>query len=71
MKDNSSILTSIYWQGKRTEVEKISPPFQTIETINESRVTREKDKLFTQIGLFIKFLIFGLITVFNLSIIMT
>jgi adenine specific DNA methylase Mod len=43
-KDNNSIPTGLYWQGKRTEVERISLPFQTIETINESRATREKDK---------------------------
>ena len=36
--------TGLYWQGKRTEVERISLPFQTIETINESRATREKTK---------------------------
>jgi hypothetical protein len=29
--------TGLYWKGKRTEVERISLPFQTIETINESR----------------------------------
>lgn len=37
--------TGLYWQGKRTEVERISRPFQTIETINESRATREKEKV--------------------------
>lgn len=36
--------TGLYWQGKRTEVERIVLPFQTIETINESRATREKEK---------------------------
>jgi len=37
--------TGLYWQGKKTEVERIVLPFQTIETINESRATREKEKL--------------------------
>ena len=36
--------TGLYWQGKKTEIERISLPFQTIETINESRATREKEK---------------------------
>jgi DNA modification methylase len=36
--------TGLYWQGKKTEVERIVLPFQTIETINESRATREKEK---------------------------
>lgn len=44
MKENNNIPTGLYWQGKRTEVERISLPFQTIETINESRATREKEK---------------------------
>jgi hypothetical protein len=43
-KESNNIPTGLYWQGKRTEVERISLPFQTIETINESRATREKDK---------------------------
>jgi site-specific DNA-methyltransferase (adenine-specific)/adenine-specific DNA-methyltransferase len=43
-KENDNIPTGLYWQGKRTEVERISLPFQTIETINESRATREKEK---------------------------
>jgi len=37
--------TGLYWQGKKTEVERIVLPFQTIETINESRATRETEKL--------------------------
>lgn len=37
--------TGLCWQGKKTEVERIVLPFQTIETINESRATREKEKL--------------------------
>lgn len=36
--------TGLYWKGKKTEVERIVLPFQTIETVNESRATREKDK---------------------------
>ncbi|MGB9715834.1 MAG: hypothetical protein ACPL1G_05450 [Thermodesulfovibrionales bacterium] len=36
--------TGLYWQGKRTEVVRIFLPFQTIEMINESRATREKEK---------------------------
>ena len=36
--------TGLYWQGKKTEVDRIVLPFQTIETINESRATREKEK---------------------------
>lgn len=36
--------TGLYWKGKRTEVERIVLPFQTVEIINESRATREKDK---------------------------
>ena len=31
------------WDGKPTQVERISLPFQTVETINESRATRERD----------------------------
>ena len=31
------------WDGKPTHVERISLPFQTVETINESRATRERD----------------------------
>ncbi len=37
----------LYWKGKRTTVDRIVLPFQSlevIETINESRATREKDK---------------------------
>jgi len=36
--------TGLYWKGKKTEVDRVVLPFQTIETINESRATREKDK---------------------------
>jgi len=31
------------WEGKPTHVERVSLPFQTVETINESRATRERD----------------------------
>lgn len=31
------------WEGKPEEVERLSLPFQTVETINESRATRERD----------------------------
>src|SRR5467141_1850998 len=30
------------WDGKPAQVERISLPFQTVETINESRATRER-----------------------------
>lgn len=32
------------WAGKPTQVERLSLPFQTVETINESRATRERDR---------------------------
>jgi len=31
------------WEGKPKHVERLSLPFQTVETINESRATRERD----------------------------
>jgi adenine-specific DNA-methyltransferase len=31
------------WDGKPTHVERLSLPFQTVETINESRASRERD----------------------------
>jgi adenine specific DNA methylase Mod len=31
------------WQGKPEHVERLALPFQTVETINESRATRERD----------------------------
>jgi len=37
----------LYWKGKRTTVDRIVLPFQSlevVETINESRATREKEK---------------------------
>jgi len=36
--------TGLYWKGKKTEVARIALPFQTIDVINESRATREKEK---------------------------
>ena len=32
------------WEGKPTRVERLSLPFQTVETINESRATRQRDR---------------------------
>lgn len=40
----NEIPTGLYWKNKITEVDKAVLPFQTIETINESRATREKEK---------------------------
>lgn len=37
--------TGLYWPGKRTEVERISLPFQVVETVNVSRATREEAPL--------------------------
>lgn len=34
----------IEWEGKPTHVERVALPFQTVETINESRATRERDR---------------------------
>jgi hypothetical protein len=31
------------WEGKPTHVERLALPFQTVETINESRATRDRD----------------------------
>jgi len=42
--ESSEPKTGLYWEGKRTEVERISLPFQVIETVNESRATREELK---------------------------
>jgi adenine-specific DNA-methyltransferase len=40
------------WDGKPTHIERITLPFQTVETINESRATRERDtgSLFQRVG---------------------
>lgn len=40
----TNMITGLHWKGKKTEVERIVLPFQTIEIINESRATREKEK---------------------------
>jgi len=37
--------TELVWEGKRTEVERVPLPFQVIETINQSRATREQTPL--------------------------
>jgi len=37
--------TGFYWKSKKTEVDRVVLPFQTIETINESRATREREKV--------------------------
>lgn len=42
--------TGLYWPGKRTEVEKVILPFQTVETINESKADRDELTLFRQRG---------------------
>jgi len=34
----------LVWEGKPTQVERLSLPFQTVETINESRATRQRDR---------------------------
>ncbi|MCD6398540.1 MAG: site-specific DNA-methyltransferase, partial [Candidatus Aenigmarchaeota archaeon] len=39
------LATGLYWKGKKTEVDRVVLPFQTIETINESRATREREKV--------------------------
>jgi hypothetical protein len=37
--------TELVWEGKRTQVERVPQPFQVIETINQSRATREQTPL--------------------------
>ena len=51
MSKEKEVPTGLYWQGKKTEVDRVVLPFQTIETINESRADREKEKT-TSFGLF-------------------
>jgi len=34
--------TELVWPGKRTQVERIALPFQVVETVNQSRATREQ-----------------------------
>jgi len=43
--------TELVWEGKRTQVERVPLPFQVIETINQSRATREKTPLLAGLGL--------------------
>ena len=38
-----ALAVRLEWEGKPTQVERLSLPFQTVETINESRATRERD----------------------------
>jgi adenine specific DNA methylase Mod len=37
--------TELVWPGKRTQVERIALPFQVVETVNQSRATRERTPL--------------------------
>jgi adenine-specific DNA-methyltransferase len=37
------VAVRLTWDGKPTRVERVSLPFQTVERINESRATRERD----------------------------
>jgi DNA modification methylase len=37
------VTVRLEWEGKPERVERLSLPFQTVETINESRATRERD----------------------------
>lgn len=37
------VAVRLEWEGKPKKVERLSLPFQTVETINESRATRERD----------------------------
>lgn len=46
---NQVTRTGLYWPGKRTEVERIALPFQTVETVNVSRATRETAPLLASI----------------------
>jgi 16S rRNA G966 N2-methylase RsmD len=38
------VTVRLEWEGKPTQVERISLPFQTVEVINESRASRERDE---------------------------
>ena len=42
--------TGLYWPEKRSEVEKVILPFQTVETVNESKKDRDDLALFRQKG---------------------
>lgn len=48
--ENEVTQTGLYWPGKRTEVDKVILPFQTVETVNESKADREANLLFRQRG---------------------
>lgn len=47
---NSVTQTGLYWPEKRTEVERVVLPFQTVETINESKADRDELTLLRQKG---------------------
>lgn len=49
-KANEVNQTGLYWPEKRTEVERVILPFQTVETINESKADRDELTLFRQRG---------------------
>lgn len=38
---NEVTSTELVWPGKRTEVERVILPFQTVETVNKPRVNPE------------------------------
>jgi len=46
---NQVTRTGLYWPAKRTEVDRIALPFQTVETVNVSRATRETAPLLASI----------------------
>ena len=41
--DEAPMTVRLEWDGKPERVERLHLPFQTVETINESRATRERD----------------------------
>lgn len=49
-KANKVEKTGLYWPEKRSEVEKVILPFQTVETVNESKKDRDDLALFRQKG---------------------
>ncbi|GFP25249.1 adenine-specific DNA-methyltransferase [Candidatus Hakubella thermalkaliphila] len=49
-KANEVNQTGLYWPEKRTEVDRVILPFQTVETINESKADRDELTLFRQMG---------------------
>jgi len=49
-KANDVEKTGLYWPEKRSEVEKVILPFQTVETVNESKKDRDELALFRQKG---------------------